>query len=134
MSGLLAGIMLARPAASFAAHLWGWRSIFVISAGSADCARPGASTCPRRQPDAEIPTGARSPPSSRNYRERRTLQLRGVYQALLFMAFNLFWTVAPLELARSFGFAQEGIALFALAGPAGAAAAPIAGMARRPGA
>ena len=33
MSGLLAGIMLARPAASFMAQWIGWRSVFYASAG-----------------------------------------------------------------------------------------------------
>lgn len=32
MSGLLLGIMFARPVASFMAGLWGWKSIFIVSA------------------------------------------------------------------------------------------------------
>src|SRR5271169_3266293 len=32
VSGLMLGIMLARPASSFAAHVWSWRSIFYIAA------------------------------------------------------------------------------------------------------
>jgi predicted MFS family arabinose efflux permease len=32
VAGLMLGIMLARPASSFAAHLWGWHSIFYIAA------------------------------------------------------------------------------------------------------
>jgi predicted MFS family arabinose efflux permease len=56
------------------------------------------------------------------------LQRRSVYHAPLFAAFSLFWTAAPLELAGpDFGLSQRGIALFALAGAAGAAAAPLAG-------
>lgn len=43
------------------------------------------------------------------------------YQAGLFGAFTLFWTVVPLQLASQFGFSQRGIALFALAGAAGSA-------------
>jgi MFS family permease len=46
---------------------------------------------------------------------------------LLFLAFNMFWTAAPLELAGRFGLGQDGIALFALAGAGGALAAPLAG-------
>jgi predicted MFS family arabinose efflux permease len=46
----------------------------------------------------------------------------------MFGAFSLFWTVAPLWLASpAFGLTQKGIALFALAGVAGAIASPIAG-------
>jgi predicted MFS family arabinose efflux permease len=58
------------------------------------------------------------------------LQRRSAYHAPLFAAFSLFWTAAPLELAGpDFGLTQSGIALFALAGAAGAVAAPLAGMA-----
>jgi predicted MFS family arabinose efflux permease len=56
------------------------------------------------------------------------LRRRGLYQACLFGAFSLFWTTAPLLLASpAFGLSQRGIALFALAGVAGAIAAPISG-------
>ena len=55
------------------------------------------------------------------------LRRRALYQACLFGAFSLFWTVSPLWLANHFHLSQQGIALFALAGVAGAIAAPIAG-------
>ncbi len=46
----------------------------------------------------------------------------------MFGAFSLFWTTTPLLLAGpEFRMSQGGIALFALAGVAGAVAAPIAG-------
>jgi predicted MFS family arabinose efflux permease len=58
----------------------------------------------------------------------RVLRQRALYQAFLFAAFSLFWTVTPLLLASpEFGLSQRGIALFALAGVAGAVAAPVAG-------
>ncbi len=55
------------------------------------------------------------------------LQRRALYHAFVFGAFSLFWTTVPLLLAQSFHLSQNGIALFALAGVAGAIAAPIAG-------
>jgi predicted MFS family arabinose efflux permease len=56
------------------------------------------------------------------------LRRRALYQAFLFGAFSLFWTTVPLLLAGpAFHFSQAGIAWFALAGVAGAIAAPIAG-------
>ena len=55
------------------------------------------------------------------------LRRRALYQAFLFGAFSLFWTVVPLWLASYFHLSQQGIALFALAGVSGAIAAPIAG-------
>lgn len=58
----------------------------------------------------------------------RVLQRRALYQAGMFGAFSLFWTTTPLLLASpAFGLTQNGIALFALAGAAGAIASPIAG-------
>lgn len=130
MSGLLTGIMLARPVASFGAHLLDWRAIFLISAGL--CAVIWVALlaiCPERMPRGEHSYWKTIASVVRNYRERRTLQLRSFYQAMLFMSFNLFWTAAPLELLRRFHFGQDGVGLFALAGAAGAAAAPLAGMA-----
>jgi MFS family permease len=55
------------------------------------------------------------------------LRTRAAYQAALLGAFNLFWTASPLVLAKTFGFDQRAIALFALAGAGGALAAPVAG-------
>ncbi len=127
MSGLLAGILLSRPAASMTAALFGWRAVFTAAAiGSTVLIALLARLLPQRRP-------AYGP----NYRQLITslpillarspvLQRRGAYQATLFAAFSLFWTVAPLELAR-LGYTQRGIAVFALAGAAGALAAPVAG-------
>src|SRR5260370_21758054 len=55
------------------------------------------------------------------------LRRRAFYQGMLFAGFNLFWTGSPLLLAHEFGLDHRGIALFALAGAAGALSAPIAG-------
>jgi len=56
------------------------------------------------------------------------LARRAAYQSTLFAAFSLFWTVAPLELTGpDYRLTQAGVALFALAGVAGAIASPIAG-------
>jgi predicted MFS family arabinose efflux permease len=57
-----------------------------------------------------------------------TLQRRALYQACMFGAFCFFWTTAPMMLVNSaFAFTQKGVAIFALAGLAGAIAAPYAG-------
>jgi len=45
----------------------------------------------------------------------------------MFAGFNVFWTGSPLLLTDEFGLDHRGIALFALAGAAGALSAPIAG-------
>lgn len=128
MSGLLTGIMLARPLASFMAAAFGWRAIFFLSAGLMVVVGVLlAQMMPRHQPRPGMHYGQIIASMLKLARSERVLQRRSLYQALMFCAFNLFWTAAPLMLARSFGFGQTGIAIFALAGAGGALAAPIAG-------
>jgi predicted MFS family arabinose efflux permease len=56
------------------------------------------------------------------------LRRRALYQACLFGVFSMFWTTIPLLLAGpAFRLSQAGIAMFALAGVAGAISAPMAG-------
>lgn len=128
MSGLLVGIMLARPLASFMADSLGWRSVFYLSAaltGSIGVAL--AFTLPQREPHSRLAYCAIVRSMISLARKHRPLRLRAFYQAALFAAFNLFWTVAPLVLLRQFHFTQNKVALFALAGAGGALAAPFAG-------
>ena len=128
MSGLLAGIMLARPLASFMTELLGWRSVYFLSAGLiALIGFALALTLPRRVPSAQKGYGAILLSMIALAKEHRELRLRAFYQAALYTAFNLFWTAAPLILLRQFHFSQDGVALFALAGAAGALVAPLAG-------
>ncbi|OYY90213.1 MAG: MFS transporter [Sphingomonas sp. 28-66-16] len=128
MSGLLTGVMLARPAASFVAALAGWRAIFYASSGlMVVIGIVLAISLPRR-----VPSTDKSYPQiigslltlARSYRQ---LRRRAAYQGAMFFVFNLFWTVAPLVLLREFGMTQTQVALFALAGAGGALAAPVAG-------
>jgi MFS family permease len=46
---------------------------------------------------------------------------------MMFAGFNVFWTASPLLLVDEFGLDHRRIALFTLAGAAGALSAPIAG-------
>ena len=82
---------------------------------------------PRRAPRAGLHYGQILLSMAHLLAAERLLQKRALYQALMFAAFNLFWTAIPLLLAHRFGFGQRGIALFALAGAGGALAAPVAG-------
>jgi predicted MFS family arabinose efflux permease len=128
MSGLLLGIMLARPVASMIASFWGWREVFLIS----------AIICVALMFLLTILLPKRAPSSSMRYRDilkslwtlfktYSVLRRRSLYHAFLFCSFSLFWTVAPLWLAQHFHQSQKAIALFALVGVCGAIAAPIAG-------
>lgn len=129
-SGVMLGIMLARPAASFITDLLSWHAMFIIAAammlGVAALLRV---TLPQRRPTSGIGYGTLLASMVRLARDTPVLRRRALYQACLFGAFSLFWTVAPLHLTHSFHLSQTGIALFALAGVAGAVAAPLAGYA-----
>jgi predicted MFS family arabinose efflux permease len=128
MSGLLGGIMLARPFSSYIAATLGWRAVFYISAGMMlALLMVLRKVLPQRHPNSTLTYSQilRSLPVlvARTPRLRR----RAFYQGMLFAGFNLFWTGAPLLLANEFGLDHRGIALFALAGAAGALSAPMAG-------
>jgi predicted MFS family arabinose efflux permease len=128
MGGLLTGIMLARPAASFVAQAIGWRAIFFGSAGLMAVLMVAlALVCPQRRPEAKLSYGPILLSTAKQLRDRRPLRLRAFYQAMMFAAFNLFWTAAPLVLLHQFAFTQNDVALFALAGAGGALSAPLAG-------
>jgi MFS family permease len=100
MSGLLLGIMLARPVASFVAQMSSWPVIFGASALLMIAV---AAVLWRLLPP-------RRPPVSLHYVEllvsmahlARTLPVlrrRALYHACMFGAFSLFWTTTPLLLA-----------------------------------
>ena len=128
MAGLLTGVMLARPVASFVANAIGWRAIFFGSAALMSViALALVAVCPRRRPETKIAYREILLSLLVQLRERRALRFRAFYQAMMFVAFNLFWTAAPLALLHRFGLSQNQVALFALAGAGGALAAPIAG-------
>lgn len=129
MSGLLLGIMLARPVSSLVTDALGWHAIFVISAiGTGVLALVLRSKLPQRVPAHAMSYGALLGSMWHLLKTTPVLRRRAAYQFCMFGAFSLFWTTVPLELAGpAFGLSQTGIALFALAGVAGAIASPIAG-------
>ena len=129
MSGLLAGIMLARPVSSLIANSFGWRAVFFASAAViAALAVIMRALLPQRRPDVDHHYFALIGSLWTLFRDTPILRRRAAYQAFLFAGFSLFWTAAPLELASpTFDLSQRGIGLFALAGAAGAIVAPIAG-------
>ncbi|KAA9004728.1 MFS transporter [Paenibacillus spiritus] len=128
MSGLLLGIMLARPAASFIAGFWNWHAVFGLSAVlMVVLAALLARVLPKRRPEPALTYGGLLLSLGGLLRHTPVLRRRALYQASLFGVFSLFWTTVPLYLADRFQLSQQGIAWFALAGVGGAAAAPVAG-------
>ncbi len=128
VSGLLFGVMLSRPVASFVAHFFGHRSIFAVSAiAIAALVLLLWRVLPERRPHG-MPylraLGSLGPLLVHT----EVLRRRGLYQAAIFVAFSLFWTAVPLLLeSPRFGFSQLGIGVFALVGAGGAAISPYAG-------
>jgi predicted MFS family arabinose efflux permease len=129
MSGLLLGIMLARPASSLVADHLGWHAIFIGGAvAMAGLALVLKRRLPQRVPAAPIGYLALLASMVRLLVETPALRRRAAYQAAMFGAFSLFWTTVPLALAGpELHVSQTGIAIFALVGMAGAIASPIAG-------
>jgi predicted MFS family arabinose efflux permease len=129
MSGLLMGIMLSRPIASFLTHYGSWRLVFGLSGammiGLALILSVALPAFPRH---SELTYGKILRSLGPLFAKTPALRRRGAYHAALFGAFSLFWTAVPLLLAGpGFGLNQQGIGFFALVGAAGALVAPIAG-------
>lgn len=128
MAGVLTGIMLARPAALFIAAHFGWRAVFWWSAALMFLIGIMLfRVMPKHQPARGKHYFHILWSMVGLFRDMPLLRERALYQALMFAAFNMFWTAAPMMLADRLGMSQQGIALFALAGAGGALAAPIAG-------
>jgi predicted MFS family arabinose efflux permease len=87
-----------------------------------------ARALPPRVPQTGLSYGALLASMGRLVATTPILRRRSLYHACMFAAFSLFWTTTPLLLSGpEFGLSQGQIALFALAGAAGAIAAPISG-------
>ncbi len=129
IGGLMLGIMLARPVSSFLAQVRRGTPCSSLSAASMLLlALVLAAALPRAPAGAGLRYGALLVSMGHLARTTPVLQRRALYHACLFGAFSLFWTAVPLLLAGpDFRLSQGGIALFALAGVAGAVSAPIAG-------
>ncbi len=129
MSGLMFGIMLARPIASLVTHLFSWRTIFLLSAALMTLLTVILFRwLPERVPEANTHYDALLRSMIPLLRNTPILRRRAFYHFCLFSAFSLFWTTVPLYLAGpAYHLSQAGISLFAFVGIAGAISAPIAG-------
>ena len=128
-SGLMIGIMLARPVSSFIAAQSSWRVVFGLSAvAMVILAATLSRSLPTHTPRTKMTYGELMGSMVHLVRRTAMLRRRAFYQGCLFFAFSLFWTTTPLLLAGPhYRLTQNGIALFALAGVSGAIAAPIGG-------
>ncbi len=129
MSGLLFGILLARPVATLIAGAFGWRAVFMTSAAvMIGLLLVMLKVLPRRDPEPSFGYGALIASLWHVLISTPVLQRRSAYQALLFAGFILFWTAMPILLsAPPFSLDHVAMSAFLLSGAAGALIAPISG-------
>ncbi len=129
MSGMLAGILLARTLSGLVAEHAGWRAMFWLGAAIAvGMAALFAAFLPRtvqRSP-------ARYASMLRSLLEliatHRVLRRATLTQACLFGCFSVFWsTLALLLQTPRYGLGPEAAGLFGIIGVCGVAVAPLAG-------
>ncbi|KGS41774.1 sugar (and other) transporter family protein [Burkholderia pseudomallei ABCPW 107] len=128
MSGLLLGILLSRPVASFIADHFGWRAVFAFGAATMAVVTVLLMlTVPSRRPAHQATYMQLIRSLGRLVATQPVLRERSLYQGLMFGSFSLFWSAAPVELMHHHHLSQSAIALFSLVGSMGASSAPIAG-------
>ncbi len=128
MSGLMLGILLSRPFASFVTEHLGWHWVFRIAALVTTLITVlFVLLIPSRRPDHRATYLALLGSLGTLVARMPALRRRSFYQGCMFASFSLFWTAVPLELAHHYGYSQTGIGVFALIGALGAIAAPIGG-------
>jgi predicted MFS family arabinose efflux permease len=129
MSGLMVGILLSRPLASFIADKWSWRGFYAVSAAALILVTIFlVIKLPRRYPERGPRYPALIASLGRLLRTERTLRRRSLTAALTMGSFSIFWTsIGPRLTEPPFFLDQQGIAIFAIAGAGGAVATPIFG-------
>jgi predicted MFS family arabinose efflux permease len=128
-TGLMIGVMLSRPAASFIAAASSWHRVYIVSSvAMLVLVLVLHRMLPPRKPTTRLGYGQLLASMMHLAATSVILRRRALYQASLFGVFSMFWTTIPLLLAGpAFRLSQTGIAMFALAGVAGAISAPLAG-------
>lgn len=129
MTGLLLGILLARTLSGFVGGWFGWRAMFAAAAGlSVALALLAGLTLPRTPAATRMSYGRLMASVLDLARSEPDLRRAALTQALLFAAFNAFWTSLALFVeGPPFGLTPAGAGLFGLIGAAGALCAPLAG-------
>jgi predicted MFS family arabinose efflux permease len=129
VSGLLFGILLARPVSTLLGGEFGWRVMYHISAAIM-CATllMLVFVLPRRTTKPGMNYAGLIDSLWHLLLTEPVLQRRAAYQACLFGAFTLFWTSLPLLLqAPPFSLGHLALSAVMLSGVAGAFVAPYIG-------
>jgi predicted MFS family arabinose efflux permease len=136
MSGLLAGILLARTVSGIVGERFGWRPMFVLGAAM-ELALLGWlwRALPQSRPGGRGSYGTLMLSLLTLCRRYRALRRAALVQGLLFGGFSAFWATLALRLARPpYGLGAEAAGIYGVIGLAGVVVAPLAGrMADRSG-
>lgn len=115
--GLFLGIAASRPVSSFLTSLWGWRSVYLISAICLFAVSVATfyflPSIPVNKKGFGYGTVLRS--MLKLVKFPRLLQ-RSLISGGTFFSFILFWSATPMYLANILGFSQNSITVFTFAG------------------
>ena len=128
--GVVIGLLLARTLAGAVADLWGWRAVYLVSAGLAVALALALNLwLPRRAlPTANLRYGALLRSLFTLLATERVLQVRGMIALLMFAVFSAFWTALVLPLsAPPHSLTHTAVGAFGLVGVAGVLVAARAG-------
>lgn len=129
MSGLLAGILLARVVSGVVGEALGWRPMFWLGAGLTLAMGAMLAAClPRSRPTSNAPYGRLLLSLGHLVRTLPPLRRAALIQACLFGAFSAFWsTLALLLEGPPYHMGSVVAGLFGILGLAGVMAAPLGG-------
>ncbi|MFP5472297.1 MAG: MFS transporter [Gammaproteobacteria bacterium] len=128
MTGLLLGILLSRVASGLVGQQWGWRAVFLATAGS--IALIGLALwrgLPRFVPSTQLSYGQLMASLVQLWKRYGPLRRATLAQGLLSIGFSAFWSTLAVMLHERFQMGSAAAGAFGLAGAAGALAAPLAG-------
>jgi predicted MFS family arabinose efflux permease len=129
MSGVLAGILLARTAAGLVGGAFGWRAVYgLAAAGMVLLALSLARLLPHAPPERSVRYPELLASLWTLVRREPELRQASLIGAMGFGAFSVFWTTLAFYLETPpYHWGAEGAGLFGLVGLTGALAAPMVG-------
>jgi len=129
MSGLLAGMLLARTVAGLLAQIGTWRVAFLVAAGAMlALAQLLWKELPEVKPSSQLRYGGLMRSIVQIAREDSVIRWRSLFGAIAFACFSVLWTSISFLLSGApFHYGPAVIGLFGLLGVAGATMATLAG-------
>ena len=129
-SGIIIGILLARTISGTLSDLFGWRSVYIVSAAATLVIAVSLAKVLPRHEDRSVPMAYPKLIGSvfALFVQEPVLRIRAILALLIFAAITILWTpiVLPLS-APPFSLSHTEVGLFGLAGAMGAIGAARAG-------